>query len=255
MAIAVTDAGPVRTICMDRPAARNALNTPLLGELLDAVGAAVAAEAVRVVVLTGAGGHFSAGADIREPLDHAGTVRRMELFSAVYEAIGTSPKPVVAAVEGACVGGGAEVAAASDIRVVARSAGVRFPGAAVGVPVGAAKLVGLVGLGTAKDLVLTARTMPGDEALRVGFAQRLVDDGTALDHAAEVATAIAANHPQAVTHLLAAFDRYSGASDRINAENDGIEKLAQAGGDWTALTMRDPKKVGGWAAGSWVTRP
>jgi enoyl-CoA hydratase/carnithine racemase len=248
--VLTTDHDHVRVLALNRPAQRNAMDTALLAELLDALSDAVAEPGVRVVVLTGSGGAFSGGADLREPLDHAATVRRMELFSMVYEAIGTCPKPTVAAIEGACVGGGAEVAAACDIRVGDGTTRVRFPGAALGIPIGASKLVGLVGLGAAKDLVFTSRTVDAAEAYRLGYLQRLVEDGTALAAALQVAADIAGNHQEAVAQLKRHFASFSGLGDRIVAENDAIHALAEAGGDYGALTMPKPG-VGAWAGGAW----
>jgi enoyl-CoA hydratase/carnithine racemase len=240
------DVGQVRVLTLARPAARNAMSSALLAALLDALAEAVADGDVRVVVLTGEGGHFSAGADLREELDHPARVRRMELFGAVYQAVGTCPKPTIAAVSGACVGGGAEAAAACDLRVADRTARFRFPGAALGFPVGAAKLVGLVGLGNAKDLVLTARTVDAQEAQRLGLVQRLVG-ADPLAAAVRVGTDIAGNSAAAVAHLKRQFDRFSGLGDRIAAEADDAHALAEADGDFAALTMRNPRA--GWSPG------
>jgi enoyl-CoA hydratase/carnithine racemase len=252
MSVDVTQAAAVRTLTMNRPDARNAMSTGLLAALLDALGDAVADADTRVIVLAGAAGHFSAGADVKEDLDHEATVRRMDLFCDVYEAIGTCPKPTVAAISGSCVGGGVEVAAASDIRVADATARFRFPGAALGFPVGAAKLVGLVGLGTAKDLVLSSRTFDVVEAQRIGFVQRVGEDASTLG--AEVAAEVAANDPDAVAWLKRQFAVFSGLADRIGAENDALHAHAEAGGDYRMLTMDDPKRVGGWAAGTWAPR-
>ncbi len=252
MRVLVRQQGPVRLLVLSRPEVRNALDTPLLAELLDALGAAASDPATRAIAITGAAGHFSAGADLKEQLDHAAAVRRIELLCDVYEALGTCPKPTVAAISGACVGGGAEIAAACDIRVCDRSAQFRFPGAALGFPVGAAKLIGLVGLGAAKDLVLTARPLDADEALRLGFVQALVDDPLAA--AVERAEAIAANDPEAVAWLKRQLATFAGVGDRIAAENDALRAHARAGGDYGALTMEDPRKVGGWAGGGWLPR-
>lgn len=250
--VATATDGAVRVITMSRPQVRNAMSTELLAALLDAVGDAVADPDVRALLLAGDAGHFSAGADVKEELDHAGGVRRMDLFSGVYEAIGTCRKPTVAAVSGSCVGGGAEVAAACDIRVADASARFRFPGAALGIPVGAAKLVGLVGLGVAKDLVLSSRTFDVDEAVRIGFVQRRGEDALALGR--EAAAQIAANDPDAVAWLKRQFATFSGVADRIAAENDALHAHAEAGGDYRMLTMDDPKRVGGWATGTWAPR-
>lgn len=246
--VTAEDDGAVRVLRFGRPEVRNAMNTALLAALLEAVAEAVGAVDVRVLVLTGSGGSFSAGADLREALDHEGRVRRMDLFCQVYEAVGTCPKPTVAAVGGPCVGGGAEVAAACDVRVADPSASFRFPGAALGIPVGAAKLVGLVGLGTAKDLVLTSRTVDAEEALRIGIVQRLAPEAGAVAVALETARAIAGNDPDAVAHLKRLFGRFSGLGDRIAVENDALHGLAEADGDYGALTMPDPKRTAGWPA-------
>lgn len=243
----------IRTITLSRPDVRNAMNTALLGELLDVLTDAVNEEAVAALVLTGDAGHFSAGADIGEQLDRAGQVRRMELFGQVYEAVATCPKATVAAVGGVCVGGGAEVAVAADIRVGQPDAVFRFPGAALGYPVGPAKLVGLVGLGQAKDLVLTGKTIAGTEAHRLGIVQRLTS-ADPLVAALEVAQQITANHLHAVTYLKAQFDRFSGLGDRVQAENDALYALAEAGGDYTALSAPNPKTTSGWSATAWKHR-
>jgi enoyl-CoA hydratase/carnithine racemase len=229
------DVEGVRVITLNRPEARNAMNTALLAALLDAVADALDDPGVAALVVTGAGQAFSGGADLREPLDRAAAVRRMDLFSEVYEAVGTAPKPTIAAIAGPCIGGGAEVAAACDLRVADDTARFRFPGAALGVPVGAAKLVGLVGLGAAKDLVLTARTVDAAEAQRLGLVQRLVPAGEALPTALDVAQTIAANVPDAVAYLKRQFERFSGLRDRLAAENDALHAHAEAGGDFSVL--------------------
>lgn len=228
------------------------MDTPTLASLLDALDDAVTDDDVAAVVLHGDEGHFSAGADLHEPLDHDGRVRRMELFGQVYAAVANCPKATVAAVAGACVGGGAEVAAAADIRVAGPDAVFRFPGAAMGYPVGAAKLVGLVGLGQAKDLVLTAKTIDAIEAHRIGIVQRLADDP--LAEALAVAGQVASHDLHAVSYLKAQFDRFGGLGDRVQAENDALRAVTQAGGDYTAVTAPNPKTTSGWSATAWRHR-
>jgi enoyl-CoA hydratase/carnithine racemase len=239
--IAIEDHAAARILRFDRPQSRNAMNTELLSRLLDAMADAAGDDGVAAVVFAGAGGAFSAGADLREELDHQGSVRRMDLFCQVYEAVAAYPKPTIAAIEGHCVGGGIEVAAATDIRVADPTASFRFPGATLGIAVGAAKLVGLVGLGTAKDLVLTSRTFDAAEAWRIGFVQRLAEPGEAVDLGLEVATEIAANNPHAVAFLRRQFNTFTGLTDRVAAENDVLHALAESGGDYDAVTHADPK--------------
>lgn len=250
IAIERTDAATILTF--DRPGARNAMNTALLEQLLDALAAAAADDDVPAVVFTGAGGVFSAGADLREELDHDGSVRRMDLFCQVYEAVATFPKPTVVAIEGHCVGGGIEIAAAADIRVADPTASFRFPGATLGIAVGAAKVIGLIGLGAAKDLVLTSRTFGTDEAWRLGFVQRIADLGAALPAALAVVGEISANNPAAVSYLRRQFLAFTGLADRVAAENDVLHALAEAGGDYNAVTMPNP--AGGRAPGMGTRR-
>src|SRR5918995_377131 len=107
-------------------------------------------------------------------LDEEGAVRRMELFARLYDEITGFPRPTVAACHGSCVGGGAEIAVACDLRIGGSNLRIRFPGAALGVPVGPARLVTLCGLSVAKYLLLTAREVGADEALRWGLVHKVV---------------------------------------------------------------------------------
>src|SRR5439155_23216871 len=133
-------------------------------ELLEHLAVARGDEAVRVLVLSSTDHMaFSAGADVREELDEDGRVRRMQLFADLYDELTAFAKPTVAACHGACVGGGAEVAVSCDLRVGGSNLRMRFPGAALGVPVGPARLVTLCGLSVAKYLLLTARDVTADQ--------------------------------------------------------------------------------------------
>lgn len=218
------EGGVLRVLTMNRPAARNAMDTAMLAELVDGLGDAANDERVRGVLLTGADGNFSAGADIREELGDGGT-RRMELFAAFYESLSKHPKPTAAAIEGAAVGGGAEAAAACDLRCAGRSARIRFPGAIYGIPVGVARTLGLLGLGTAKDWVLSSRDVSVDEAHRVGFVQRVVDDGGAEAAALEWLSLVATRDGATVARLKKAFNVLAGLEDRVAWENDAIRSI------------------------------
>src|SRR6476620_4179355 len=123
----------------------------MLLELLEHLAVARADEAVRVLVFSSSDHMgFSAGADIKEELDDAGHIRRMQLFADLYDEIVAFPKPTIAACHGDVVGGGAEIAVACDMRIGGANLRMRFPGAALGVPVGPARLVTLCGLAAAK---------------------------------------------------------------------------------------------------------
>ncbi|MCA1782279.1 MAG: enoyl-CoA hydratase/isomerase family protein [Intrasporangiaceae bacterium] len=152
-----TGHGTIHVVSFDRAQARNAMDTELLAATIDALDAVDRQADARGVLLTGRGGAFSAGADVHEALEDGGR-RRMELFTALYEQLTLFRLPTAAAIEGPAVGGGAEVAAACDLRVAAAGATFRFPGAAFGIPIGMARTIGQVGLSTAKDWVLSTRT-------------------------------------------------------------------------------------------------
>src|SRR5262249_25656258 len=126
---------------LDRPDARNAIDTPMLDELLGHLASARDDHAVRVVVMSSTDHMaFSAGADVREEIDDEGRLHRMQLFAILYDVLTSFPKPTVAACHGACVGGGAEIAVACDLRIGGSNLRLRFPGGALGVPVGPARL-------------------------------------------------------------------------------------------------------------------
>lgn len=223
------DGGRVAVLRMTRPQARNAMDTAMLSILVDALSDAADDPTVLGVLLAGSGGQFSAGADVREELPDNGE-RRNELFTAFYERLSTHLKPTAAAVEGYAVGGGAEAAAACDVRVASVSATFRFPGARYGIPVGTARTVGLVGLGTAKDWVLSSRDVSSDEAHRVGFVQRRVTDGQAEGEALGWLTEVASNDAPTVRRLKAALNAFTGLPDRVAWENDALRAHVEGGG-------------------------
>ncbi len=156
----------------------------MLEEILEHLDAARRDDTVRVLVLSSTD-HMglSAGADVREKLDDDGRVRRMELFARVYDELTGFPHPTVAACHGSCVGGGAEVAVACDLRVGGSNLRLRFPGGALGVPVGPARLVTLCGLSVAKYLLLTGKEVSAEQALRWGLVHRVAPAPATEEHA------------------------------------------------------------------------
>ena len=215
---------------LDRPGARNAIDTPVLEELLEHLTAARDDEAVRVLVLSSTD-HMalSAGADVREQLDAEGRVRRMELFARLYDELTAFPKPTVAACHGSCVGGGAEIAAACDLRVGGSNLRLRFPGAALGVPVGAARLVSLCGLSVAKYLLLTAKEVGAEQALRWGLVHRVAPAAATEGAALELAAAVASNPPEAVARLKRMLHDWDGVEERSRLEGEGQVEWQRSG--------------------------
>lgn len=224
------DEREVALIRLEREDARNAMNTQMLEEIVQHLDRARGDEEVRVVVIS-SNDHlgFSAGADVKEELDEAGRVRRMELFAQVYDELTAFPKPTVAACHGAVVGGGAEIAIACDLRVGGSNLRMRFPGAELGVPVGPARLVTLCGLATAKYLLLTARNVSADEALRTGLVHRVAPAAGTEDAALDLAAEVAAHPPEAVARLKAMLHRWDGVVERTADEGRGQVEWQRTG--------------------------
>jgi enoyl-CoA hydratase/carnithine racemase len=220
----------VALIRLERPKSRNAINTQMLGELLEHLAVARGDQAVRVLVFSSADNMgFSAGADVREQLDPEAHVRRMELFSDLYDAIVAFPKPTIAACHGDVVGGGAEISIACDMRVGGSNLRMRFPGAALGMPVGPARLVTLCGLAAAKYLLLSSRTVGADEALRLGLVNRVAPAAATEDSALALATEVAAHPPEAVARLKAMLHEWDDVVGRSAQEGVGqIEHVRNA---------------------------
>jgi enoyl-CoA hydratase/carnithine racemase len=220
----------VALLRLERAEARNAINTRMLIELLAHLAAARAEESVRVLVISSAD-HLglSAGADVREDLDDGAKVERMQLFADLYDEIVTFPKPTIAACHGDVVGGGAEIAVACDMRVGGSNLRMRFPGAALGVPVGPARLVTLCGLATAKYLLLSSRTVGADEALRLGLVNRVAPVAATEESALELAAAVAAHPPEAVARLKRMLHEWDDVEGRSAAEGRGQVEWQRSG--------------------------
>jgi enoyl-CoA hydratase len=228
--------GAVTVVTLDRPGARNAVDGPTATALADAFRAFDADPDAAVAVLTGAGGTFCAGADLKAFAEPA----RLNRLQPDGDApLGVSRlalgKPVVAAIEGHAVAGGLELACWCDLRVVAADAVLGVFCRRWGVPLidgGTVRLGRLIGLSRAMDLVLTGRPVSADEALSFGLANRVVPSGQALAAAVELATALAAL-PQACLRadrasLLAAWDGTE--AEALAAEFErGVPTLLHAG--------------------------
>jgi enoyl-CoA hydratase len=219
----VESVGRVRVVTIARPERRNAVDRDTAEALADAFRAFDGDEGAAVAVLTGAGEHFCAGADLRAAAD--GRPNRIEPD-------GDGPmgptrmrlaKPVIAAVEGYCVAGGLEVALWCDLRVASESAVFGVFSRRFGVPLidgGTVRLPRAIGMSRALDLILTGRHVDAREAHAIGLANRLVSRGEARAAAVELAESVAA-HPQVCLRADLASSRvaFDGATDdRLAAE-------------------------------------
>jgi enoyl-CoA hydratase/carnithine racemase len=212
----------IAVLRLDRPEARNAIDTLMLNELLARLAEAGDDEAVRVLVFSSSDQMgLSAGADVKEELDADAHVERMQLFSDLYDAIVAFPKPTIAACQGDVVGGGAEIAIGCDMRVGGSNLRMRFPGAALGMPVGPARLVTLCGLAAAKYLLLTSRTVGPDEALRLNLVNRVAPAAATEESALALAASVAAHPPEAVARLKRMLHEWDDVEGRSAAEGVG----------------------------------
>ncbi len=210
--------GHVMTITMNRPQRMNALSGAMLIRMYDAYEEASKDPDVRCIIVTGAGGNFCAGADLRamsgdaadgDPLDTQG--RMAEDPDIVYKALFRHyrpTKPIIAAVEGVAIAGGTEILQAMEIRVAGESArfGVSEARWSLYPMAGSAvRLPRQIPYTHAAEILLTAKHLTAAEALQVGLIGHVVPDGSALDKAREIAAVVAANGPlsvEAITRTL-----------------------------------------------------
>ena len=200
--------GHVLIVTMNRPQARNALSAPMMALMRQAWDLTDSDPGIRACVLTGAGGAFCAGADLKAMTsDHPGT-RLGDLDLSVIEPLLKGrrlTKPLIAAVEGPAIAGGTEILQACDIRVAGASARFGVSEARWGLfPLGgsAVRLPRQIPYTVAAELLLTGRHITADEARSIGLIGHVVPDGQALGRALEIADAIAANGPVAVRAIL-----------------------------------------------------
>ena len=203
---------PLAIVSLDRPKVLNALNAATFAEL-DAVFAQLAADpAVRVILLTGAGGRaFAAGADISELA--ATSPENAKAFAlrgqAVFRKIENLGKPVIACIQGFALGGGCELALACTLRIASDDARLGQPEVKLGVIPGyggTQRLPRLIGPSAALKLLLTGEIINAQEALRLGLVDELVPPAELLTRAEALAQAIAANAPLAIAETLRVVD-------------------------------------------------
>lgn len=215
----IEDSGTVRMLTMNRPEKHNALNTALTQTLLDSLGAADADPAVKAVVLTGAGKSFCAGADTTEfsalvPDDPGAVNARADLTSALHLVFSQMNKPVIAAVRGNALGGGAGLALAADMVVMANDARLGYPELKHGIVAALvlANLVRQVGRKQAFELVALAEPIDGDRASDLGLVNRVVAHDEVLPTAMALATTLAGWSPLAMATTKRTFHRVADLS-------------------------------------------
>jgi enoyl-CoA hydratase/carnithine racemase len=240
--VTVTQDGSNTRLMLNRPDKPTALNDRLI-EALDRFFAAPPAE-TRVVILSGAGGHFSAGLDLSEQQhrDAEGTMRHSRNWHRIMDRVQYGGLPVVAVLDGAVIGGGLELAAAAHVRIAEPSAIFQLPEGKRGIFVGgggSVRIGRILGADRMIEMMLTGRRYNADEGLALGLAHYSVGGGQGLSKAAELAASIAGNAPLSNYIMIQALSR--------------IEDMAKADGLFTeslcaALTQTAPDAVEGLKA-------
>jgi len=244
-------------LTMNRPERLNALSRELVEDLHAELDAIAADRSVRVVVLTGAGRGFCAGLDLKEPPSGDGVVGGLdaqERLASLMLKLRALPQPVIAAVNGPAAGGGLALALSSDVRLASPEA--RFNVAFVKIGVSGADmgtshlLPRIVMLGHASELMLTGRLVDGEEAARIGLANRLVPADRLIDAATELAAEIVRNAPFAVRmtkQVLAVNVDAQSLDAAIQLENRTQILATQTGDIVEAMTAFVEKREPRWS--------
>jgi enoyl-CoA hydratase/carnithine racemase len=194
----IETAGAVLSVGLNRPAKRNALNDGIMLAIQDCFSNVP--DGIGAVVIHGVGDHFSSGLDLSELSEHDATegLAHSQMWHRVFDRIQYSRVPVIAALKGAVIGGGLELACAAHIRVAEPSAYFALPEGQRGIFVGgggSVRLPRLIGVARMTDMMLTGRAYSATEGAAYGFAQYLTEQGGALQKAMELGARIATNAP------------------------------------------------------------
>ncbi len=219
MAVETTRSDSIAIVTINRPEVRNAVDVETAGALADVFRAFDRDDSLHVAVLTGAGGTFCSGADLKAIASGRLNALSEEGDGPMGPTRMLLSKPVIAAIEGHAVAGALELAVWCDLRVVARDATLGVYCRRFGVPLidlGTIRLPRLIGQSHALDLILTGRGVCGEEAFRMGLANRLAEPGRALEDALELA------------RTLAAFPQQCMRSDRLSCYEQWALSTAEA---------------------------
>ena len=214
MTLIVESRGAVRILTLNRPEKRNALDTGLTRALLDAMRAADADDSVGCIILTGAGPGFCAGADLGEfkgLADPKAAEARAELTMQLHLIFSRMKVPVVTAINGAAMGGGAGLAIAGDLAVMAENAKLGYPETRHGIvaAIVLANLVRQVGRKAAFELVSLGEPIDAARALQLGLVNRVVSDSSLMDESISIAEKIAAVSRPAMVETKRLFHEVS----------------------------------------------
>jgi len=227
--VLVADDGAIRTITLDRPRRRNALDRSMVDELMSAFESVARDKAIGAVVLSGTAPVFCAGSDVAELASLPASERadNQAFWPALEQTISECRVPVVCAIVGGAWGGGLFLASFADLRIAAEDARFAAPEVSLGwlPPGGIEALVDNVGVGVAADIVLTGRTIHGPEALRLGMIDRLVPPDAVVPTAMSLAGELAASPPAGISSARHYF-RTRRHLDRSSRDRLALERFA-----------------------------
>jgi enoyl-CoA hydratase len=209
----------VLTLTLNRPHKLNSLDQAMVDALHAALDLYAADPQVRALVLTGAGAKaFAAGADVAQLRERRAADALLAINAGLFEKLARFPVPTIAAVRGFALGGGCELAVACDLRVAGESARFGQPETGLGILAAAGatwRLPALIGLGRARELLLTGRLVEAEEALRIGLVNRVVADAEVVAAAQEMALQVAANDPLATRLTKQALQMVEGDQEQL----------------------------------------
>lgn len=209
----------VATLTLNRPHKLNSLDQAMVDALHAALDLYAADPQVRALVLTGAGEKaFAAGADVAQLRERRAADALLAINAGLFEKLARFPVPTIAAVRGFALGGGCELAVACDLRVAGESARFGQPETGLGILAAAGatwRLPALIGLGRAREMLLTGRLVYAEEALRIGLVNRVVADSEVVAAAQEMARRVAANDPLATRLTKQALQMVEGDQEQL----------------------------------------
>ena len=229
--VRVDHAGGVSVLTLDRPDARNALSIELCDAIVDALEEIDARLESRVIVLRGEGKVFCSGADFAAVSGPRG-LEFLPAFERMLEAVARTRLPTIAAIHGAALGGGLQLATACDFRVADGDAKIGIPSSKIGILVNfenVQRLMLLVGHAAAREILITGRTYSGEDAERLGLLNRAVEPGSVAAAASELAAKIASVAPLSVQGskraIQAVVDHLAGARSTDPEKVAEIDRL------------------------------
>jgi enoyl-CoA hydratase/carnithine racemase len=230
----IETAGAVLSVGLNRPAKRNALNDGIILAIHDCF--ANLPDEIGAVVIHGIGEHFSSGLDLSELTEQDATdgLRHSQMWHRVFDRIQYSRVPVIAALKGAVIGGGLELACAAHIRVAEPSAYFALPEGQRGIFVGgggSVRLPRLIGVARMADMMLTGRVYTAAEGVPLGFSQYLVEDGEGFAKGLALAEAMAGNAPLTNFAVIQALPRIAESDPRVGYLMESLMAAVAQGDD------------------------